>query len=556
MADQGRARRLEQLQLIRVVFANRDLRRVQIAFAAVVLAGSAYQVGLAVFADQVGGARAVGIAFAVQVLPLVFVTPFTAVAADRLPRRTVMISVDVFRCACTGAVAVAISAGGSLALVLALGACGAIASTAYAPATHAMLPSLVRDPIEVTAANAVSGGIEHAGLLLGPVVAGVLIALGGVAWAFAVGAALFGSSGLLISGVRGGRAQPSASEPDAARHSQLTAGLRAIAADSSLQVLVALYAAVAFAFGALQVFTVVLARNLTGLGSAGIGVLFGAMGAGGIVGALAAVGLTKERRLTVVLAAGVLAWGVPFAVLGLGPASGTALVALAVIGFGNVLVDVSIVTILQRAVPDEVLGRAFGVLETVLVGMIGLGSLAAPALATLLGNRGALIAVGVILPGLVVLLWPRLRGLDLASPEELGRVALLRGLPIFEPLSEPTLEALAQKLEPIAFTDGDTVIREGDEGNHFYVIEEGTVDVTADGRSRGTLRAGDGFGEIALLRDVVRTATVTAHGGLRVYSLDRDAFLDAVTRHPVSAAAADSLVISRLAPSLPSAAAR
>jgi MFS family permease len=551
MADERGTQRLEQLHLLRVVFRNPDMRRVQVALGVITLAGSAYQVGLAVFASQVGGPRAVGIAFAVQVLPLTFVAPFTSAVADRFPRRTVMIAVDLIRCTCTALVAVAIAAGGSLALVLALGAFGTVASTTYDPATRALLPSLVREPLELTAANAVSGGIYHAGLLLGPALAGLLIGLAGAAWGFAVGAALFGVSALLIVGVRVRGEPPEPSEPDASRRSELLAGLRTITADPSLRVLVTLYAAVSFAFGAVQVFTVVLAQDLTGLGTTGVGVLFAAMGAGGVIGALAAVGLTGKRRLSAILAAGVLAWGVPLALHAARPTSAAALVAMVVIGFGNVLVDVSIVTIFQRAVPDNVLGRVFGILETVLVGMIGIGSLVAPLLGTLLGNRGALVAVGALLPVLVGLLWPRLRTLDVGSPEQLERAALLRQVSIFEPLSEPILETLARQLQPLTFADGHVVIRQGDEGDLYYVIEDGTVEVTVDGEFRRTLGPADGFGEIALLRDVPRTSTVTARGDVRLYSLEREVFLDAVTGNALSAAAAEGLVTSRLGPSLP-----
>ncbi len=108
-------------------------------------------------------------------------------------------------------------------------------------------------------------------------------------------------------------------------------------------------------------------------------------------------------------------------------------------------------------------------------------------------------------------------------------IALLRSLPLFAPLPAPTLESLARALEPISLPAGAEVIREGERGDRFYVIADGELDVVRDGRIVATRRRGDGFGEIALMYDVPRTATVTAGTDSTLYALDRDSFLVAVT---------------------------
>jgi MFS family permease len=531
---------------LRTVFANTKLRRIQLALAALVLAGSGYQVALAIVAFREGGADAVGIAFFVQVFPVALTAPFTSLVADRLPRRQVMVAIDLLRCLCTGAVAVAVAGDGSLALVLVLGAPGAIASGAYAPATRALLPSLVSEPEELTAANAVMSGIEHAALLAGPAVFGVLLLVAGPELVFAVGSGLFLGSALLVSRVRSDTGRPPGVVTRRGWRHETTAGLRTVASDRSLRLLIGIYGVQWFAGGALQVFAVVVARDLTGLGDSGVGWLFSALGLGGVAGTLAAVAVTGRRRLSGALGLGVVLWGAPLVLVGLVPHASTALAGLAAIGIATVLVDVSIVSLLQRTVAEEVLGRVFGVLEGALVGMVGVGSLAAPLLIAWLGTEAALVAVGASLPAMIALLWPRLRRVDAPDEEALERVVLLERLEMFAPLPPPTLESLAANLEPLSLADGDVVIRQGDPGDRFYIVRDGTAEVRVDGAPAAVHGRGEGFGEIALLRQVPRTATVSARGPVRLYALDRDVFLSAVTGHPASAAAGDAVAAARL----------
>jgi hypothetical protein len=198
-------------------------------------------------------------------------------------------------------------------------------------------------------------------------------------------------------------------------------------------------------------------------------------------------------------------------------------------------------------VPDEVLARVFGVLQTVFVATIGLGAIVAPLLVAWIGARGALIATGALLPTLSILLWARLRALDGVGMVPEQSLELLRNLPLFRPLPGPILEELASNLVVVTAGAGEQVIREGDSGDRFYVISAGEVDVSSDGKPVATLGPGDYFGEIALLRDVPRTATVEAKTDTRLYALERDEFLSAVTGHPESAEAADAVVASRLA---------
>ena len=209
------------------------------------------------------------------------------------------------------------------------------------------------------------------------------------------------------------------------------------------------------------------------------------------------------------------------------------------------LVDVAGLTLLQRVAPDDVLGRVFGVLETVFSLAVGLGGAAAPLMIHLIGIRGALVATGALLPVLVTITWPMLLRLDVGVllPE---RVALMRGVPFLEPLAEATLERISGLLEPVTVAAGEAVFGQGDAGDRFYLIESGEASVVQDGTEVTRLGEGGYFGEIALVQDIPRTATVRASSDLSLLALDRDEFIAAVTGHAPSREAADAVISSRL----------
>jgi hypothetical protein len=200
---------------------------------------------------------------------------------------------------------------------------------------------------------------------------------------------------------------------------------------------------------------------------------------------------------------------------------------------------------MQRTAADEVLARVFGVLESLMLATLAIGSIVTPAIIASLGPKTTLVIVGMVLPALLLPAWPTLRRVDAAGriPASLD---LLRGVPIFAPLPSPVLERLAASALAVALSTGETVFVQGDRGDRFYVIEAGHAEVVVDGGEPKVLGPGDFFGEIALLRDVPRTATVRAADGLRLYAIERDDFIAAVTGHAPSLAAAESVVVTRL----------
>ncbi len=224
-----------------------------------------------------------------------------------------------------------------------------------------------------------------------------------------------------------------------------------------------------------------------------------------------------------------------------------ALILFAIVGVGNSFVDVAGFTLVQRAVPDDVLARVFGIIQFTWLSSVGIGGALAPVLIDALGTDEALIATGVFLLALVALLGARVAKIDAtAAAPEAQELRILGGVPIFAPLPGASIEHIAGRLVPLRVDAGTVIVREGDAGDRFYVVVEGEVDVTADGRPVSTLGAGGYFGEIALVRDVPRTATVTARGPVVLYALEREDFLSAVTGHAPSAKAAESVISSRL----------
>jgi hypothetical protein len=302
----------------------------------------------------------------------------------------------------------------------------------------------------------------------------------------------------------------------------------------------------AFVRGALNVFIVVGALGQLHMGASGVGLLTAAVGAGGLVGSAAGVSLVG-RRLGAPFAVGLLLWGLPIAVLGIWASPSAALVALVVVGVGNALLDVSGFTLVQRLVPDSRLSRVIGILMGGATAAIGIGSVVSPALISWLGLGGAMVGVGFGLVLVSIAVLPRLRRIDRATGGTRLETGLLHSVPMFAPLSVAAIEYLASNMQQEDVPAGTSVIEEGEAGDRFYLIAEGWFDVAKAGRHVARLGPGSHFGEIALVRDVPRTASVTAATDGRVYAVDREAFIAALTGHAASMTSAHEAIEQRLA---------
>jgi MFS family permease len=540
-----RRRLSESLRAFSAVFANADLRRVELAWGGSVVGQWGYEVALAVFAYRAGGATAVGLVALARLIPAAVVAPFAALLGDRFRRKRIMVAADLARVCTTGAAAAAVFAGAPAIVVYALAVLTALASTAFGPAQSAALPSLARTPEELTAANATSATLESVGFFLGPALGGVLLAVTSVGAVFAATAGLFLWSALVLSRIATDSRGDPATEVESIGREAL-AGFRAIFGERRLRLVVGLYGAQTLIAGVMRVLVVVTALQILDLGPSGVGFLNSADGVGALAGVLVLLGVITTGRLSGVFGLGILMWGAPLIVLGVWPSVPLALLCFGVIGVGNVLVDVAGLTLLQRTAPEKVRARVFGVFESVFLATIGIGAIVAPVLIAAFGPQGALIAAGAGLSVVVLLFWRRLATVDAPALVPERELTLLRNIPIFAPLPPVTLEQLASQLSHVRVTAGDVVFREGEHGDRFYVVEKGEVTVDPEGRPAVTLGRGGCFGEIALLRDVPRTATVTARTDVELWALERDIFIAAVTGHAPSAEAADAVVASHL----------
>ncbi|MEO6019287.1 MAG: MFS transporter [Knoellia sp.] len=521
---------------------NPDLRRAQLSFLAAWTAEWAFTVALGIVAYRDGGAVAVGLVGLLRMVPAAVLAPLLSPIADRGRRERVLVVVSVVRGAATGGAALVAALSGPPSVIYGFAVLSTIAATLYRPAHSALLPSLCHTGFELASANVVRGMLDSIATLVGPLVAAVLLGVADVDVVLAVAAAASFVAAALVWRLDYDvpPRPPAPKRPNLAL--EAVEGARAVRRDPGLALIVGLGAAQSFTRGALTVLSVVMALELLHTGESGVGVLMTSVGVGAVLGSLAASLLVGSRRLGRWFGTGVALWGVPLAIVGLIPLDVVAFCLLAFIGVGNALVDVGGFTLVARLAPDHVLGRVFGVLESLTTVSVGFGALTASLVGQWFGARTALITIGLLCPVLAVLSWRRLRRIDEAVDVLEGDSELLRRVPMFGSLTLPAVEQLARGLELLTVPAHETVFRQGEVGDCYFLIESGEVAVVGDGAVVATLGPGEGFGEIALLRSGPRTATVRALTELRLRALDGDRFVCAVLGYAPSASAASATV--------------
>ena len=538
----GVARARQLFTTLGSALRNPSIRRAELAWGAAISAEWAHFVAFGVYAYDVGGPTAVGIAGLVRLLPAAIVAPFAASLGDRFPRERFLLGLMVVAALALGASAAAFFADAE-SLVFAFAALLGFAVTLIRPALQALLPSLARSPEELIASNGATATVESLGTLIGPLLAGLLVSLADAGVVFAAGAGAFAVAAILVARVTV-EDRVSLTSPGEGARKLLAAGFGAIARTPRIRLVVSLIFAQAFVRGCLNVLIVVAAFQVLDAGGEAVGYMTAALGVGGFVGAVGAMTLGGQR-LAVPFGVALVFWGLPIALMGPLPDLPFALLMLAVVGAANSVEDVAAFTLLQRLIPDRILTRVFGVLWSLAMGGVALGSIAAPALVEAVGPQEAFVAVGAILPLLTLATYRRLAAIDRdAAP--VPELALVQQVPMFQPLSVAAKERVAANLASLSVPAGAVVISAGERGDSFYLVDDGTLEITAEGL-RTTAAAGDYFGEIALLRDVPRTATVTALVDSRLYVLQRDDFLAAVTGHEAARSAGHAVAEERLA---------
>jgi MFS family permease len=528
------------------VFRNPDLRRVELAFVGFTAAEWGTWIAIMVFAYKASGVAAAAGIGVVQLIPAAIFAPFASVLGDRYRRERVLLAGYLLQALSVAATAVALLAQAPVPAIYALAALVATSITLTRPAQGSLLPSLARTPQELTAANVAVGWIESLSMFGGPALTGVLLGVSGPGVVFAVMAGALLCSALMVARIQARSAPtPAHGSSMPGMFGELLGGFHALVGERQSRLVVCLMGAHFVVEGTIDVLFVVLSFQILNLGSAGVGFLNAAFGVGGIVGAGLTMLLVARRRLAPPLFGGAAAWGGALVAIGLFPNRIAAPILVGVAGVGRPLIDVAGRTLLQRVVPDRVLSRVFGVLEGLYMAGLAVGLAVIPALFALIGVRATFVVAGAFLPVLYLLLSRRLAEVDASGTVPEAQLALLRSLSIFEPLPAPAIERVASRLIPIEVTAGTPIIRQGEPGDRFYIIAYGEVAVSRHGRDVASLGGGDFFGEIALLRDAPRNATVTARTKVRLYALERDDFLGAVTGYKQSAEAADAVTRER-----------
>src|SRR5918995_1682753 len=405
------------------VFRNPNLRWLELAWTASIIGHYAYLIAVSVYAYEVGGGTAVGLVFLARLIPPALAPPFSGLLGGRFPRERVLIGTNLTRIVLVGAAAIAALADAEPIVVYVLAIAATIVNTPFRSAQAALTPTLARSPSELTAANAVASGVDSLAFFIGPALAGIFVAVTSTGVVFAITAGLVVISTLFLLLIESEEAERPRAEIEASTiMSELFAGFRVIGSNRSLSVLMALVAAQPAVAGAVQVFVVVASVELFDLGTGGVGLLNSAIGIGAFLGAIATV-------------AGM--------------------------------------TLVQRTVADEVMARVFGIIQMLVMVSMGIGAALAPALISAFGVEGALIAVGAFLPLLVASLGRSVARIDAtAKAPSADELRILTGVPIFTPLPGASLEQLATRLVPLRVEAGSVIVRQGDEGDRFYIVAD------------------------------------------------------------------------------------
>jgi MFS family permease len=537
---------------LRRVLANKPLRRIQLAFFGSLLGDWAYGIALTVWAYRDGGATAVGVFTSARFVAATLTSPLGAAIADRVSRRTFMMTLDLVRAVLLSAAALSLVLGWSAWIVYAIGMVAAVVGGPFRAAQAGLIPQLVDEPDQLTAANAVASNLENVVVFVGPALGAILVGLTSVELVFLLDVGTFLLSFLLVLGVRvphgettdrGGGAD---SEEPAGLIGEVTAGLTLVIRNRDLRTTSLLAFAQGLIWGALMVLLVVLAVETLHTGPQGVGFLNTVIGVMTIVGGIVVLGRMRRGRLASDMTVGVLGWSLPLLAIAAVPTPLTTVLALAVVGLMDPWVNLGLETIPQRIAPEQAISRVYAAVDSALTGAMALGALVAPLLLHTFGLRTSLAGLGAVVAAYAATTWPQMRHLDrsLAAPATLP---LLRSIALFAPLAPSMQETLARKLVEVEVPSGTVVVAEGDVSDRFFLIESGELEVTRGGVVLRSESTGDFFGEIGLLRDVPRTATVTATTAARLYALDRSDFLDAVTGQDEALAATEDVVSRRLA---------
>ena len=494
-----------------------------------------YNVALLIFVyEQTGSPGWLAATTITRLAPYVLFGPIGGAIAERHDARLVMVLSDLVRAVLMGVLALVAATGASAGIAVVVSFLATTAGTAYLPCVARGVPEMVGER-HLAAANSVSSTVQNVAVVIGPAIGGLVLLLGSTTWAFAINAVTFLASAAVLRGIR---PIPGAGALEGTGlRAQLAGGLNVLRTSRAARWLTATQMMGAAAYGLITVFFVLIPTELLGTGSSGTGTLYAAVGVGGVAIAGATTRMADSPHPSVWLVASIALSGLPLAVLAASDSMAPALVIVAVLGAALVVGDVVAMTVLQRSLPPDAIGRVFGMADALTVLAMVVGSAAAPAVVDALGLEEALVATGLAIAVLGVTALPPLLSLDRAADarrlELEPHVRVLESLAIFEGTTRRGLEAMAGSAVREQVEAGTDVVREGDPATAFFVVVEGQLAVRARGeldesRLVNTLHAGDAFGEIGLIAQRPRMATVSAVTDCLLDRISGDAFIAAV----------------------------
>jgi MFS family permease len=497
-----------------------------------------YLVALVVYLiEETGSAGWVAAAATARMATFTLLGPIGGAIADRFDRRRLMVLLDLARAAVMVIVAFVIAVDVHVLVVVGLVVVATALTTPYRPAAVAATPLLVPES-DLAAANAAEATIGQLAWFVGPAVGAALVSWAGPEPAFVINGVTFGVSALFVGRIgdigRGARVTADdAGEKTPSIARQIVGGAKAIRSTDGLVAMSGLLVAMMFAYGIENVVHVLVVRDRLGLDAGGVGVLSASLGVGGLAAAPFAARVARSGRSGALLAGAGILMGAPLALLAVGTSPVIASVLMVIEGAGNILLDVLFITLLQRLCAEEVMGRVFALQDTGAALAQLLGIMSAPLLVTHLGLRGTLVVGGGALVVTAIVLLPRLAAVS--GRLEADRLVIaplverLAAVPIFADAAPPALERIARRAEVRRYEPGDVIVAEGDAAIEVFVLHDGEVVVStgADGEI-GRIGAGDWFGEIGVLRQVPRTATVTAATDVEVSAIPGAVFVGAL----------------------------
>src|SRR5919112_2244986 len=489
-----------------------------------------YVLALGILAYEItGSATVVAVLTFARLLPYAVLLPFSGILADRGNRKVLMVSADLGRGACMFGL---LFAGSEETLWIAypLVFLATMFSSLFQPAMSSVLPAIVGDEEKLVEANSIWSQMDSVSFVLGPALGGVLALLGAPELAFVINGATFLVSAATLLFVHiPPRETPETAEGDEEEGwlSETLAGFRFLFRENEgvLAALTVALVGLSFTGGGIWTLILVLSDEAFGLGTEGSGFLNSAYGVGGVVGGFAAGYLASKVRLGPAVIWSIGAGSAVFICLGISPAGVLPFVIMFVVGILDIMVDVNGTTIIQTGTPEKLLGRVFGAFDGVLILAMLAGALIVGPLIDLLGPRTTTVVSMLVALGIFLLCLPRLRKLD----RVLGVRMFIRKVPVLSGLSHAVLEDLASRMTLEKVPDGTAVVSQGEVGHRLYIVKDGEAEGVArgdDGEEKELARLSKNyyFGEIALLRDVPRTATVRANGPMELYSLKRKDF--------------------------------